>query len=57
MTLRSSPKLEILEEYINIFNQGTNQNPFREPLAYNQYNSGIWTAYMLTKFTPLGNLT
>ena len=56
MTLRSSPKLKMLKEYTDASDQGTNWNPSREPPAYNQYNSGVWTAYELTKSTPLGNL-
>jgi hypothetical protein len=35
MTLRSSPKQEMLEEYTDVFNQGTNQNPSGEPPAHN----------------------
>ena len=46
----------MLKEYTNIFNQGTNWNPFREPLAYNKHNSAVQTAYKPTRFTPLGNL-
>ena len=46
----------MLEEYTDAFNQETNQNPFRKPLAYNQYNSGVWMAYKPTRSTPLGNL-
>ena len=34
-TLRSSPKLEMLEEYTNISNQGPNWNPLGRPPAYN----------------------
>ena len=56
ITLKSSPKLEILEEYTDVFNQGINWNPFKKPPAYNQYNSGIQIVYKLTRSTPLGNL-
>ena len=57
VTLKSSPKLEMLKEYTNIFNQGPNQNPPRRPPAYNQYGGSIQTAYKLSGPTFLGNLT
>ena len=35
ITLKSSPKPEMLKKNTDIFNQGTNWNPSREPPAYN----------------------
>jgi hypothetical protein len=34
ITPRFSPKPEIQDKYIDMFNLGPNQNPAREPLAY-----------------------
>ena len=56
ITLKSSPELEMQEEYTNVSNQGPNWNPAREPPAYNQYNSSAQMAYKPTRSTPLGNL-
>ena len=39
MILRFSPKPEMQEKYINVFNLGFNWNPAREPPAYDWYNS------------------
>ena len=56
-TPRSSFKLEMLEEYTNVSDQGPNRNPPKRLPAYNQHSGGIQTTYKLSGPTPLSNLT